>query len=144
MLPASHRGGCVRVLRPLDMLVPMLRAGALLQRQEEITQRGMAAEGEGGCPVCSETVDLFLDIIGAEAGAMALRGMATGGVYLAGGIMPRLLGRLDTPALRDAFLNRRSRFSRIAKRFPFYVLRSEAAGLQGVYNYAIALAQARR
>eukprot|EP00892_Ulva_mutabilis_P009390 jgi/Ulvmu1/6823/UM031_0027.1 len=113
-------------------------------RQEEITERGMAAEADGGCPVCSETVDLFLEIIGAEAGAMALRAMATGGVYVAGGIVPRLLARLDGPALRDAFLNRRSRFSRIAKRFPFYVLRSEAAGMQGVYNYAITVAQQRR
>lgn len=114
-----------------------------VQRQEEITERGMAAAEAGRDEVCSASVDLFLEIIGAEAGAMALRGMATGGVYLAGGIMPRLLGRLDSPALRDAFLNHRSRFSRIAKRFPFYALRSEA-GLHGVYNYAIALAQQRR
>lgn len=102
----------------------------------------MAAPASG-CDVCSATVDLFLEIIAAEAGAMALRGMATGGVYLAGGITPRLLERLGAPELRDAFLNRRSRFSRIAKRFPFYALRREA-GLHGVYNYAIALAQQRR
>jgi len=144
MLPASHRGGCVRVLRPLDMLVPMLRAGALLQRQEEITQRGMAAEGEGGCPVCSETVDLFLDIIGAEAGAMALRSIATGGVYLAGGIPVRLgEERLLAGRLRAAYLNERAALAPVIAQCPFYILREEA-GLKGVFNYAMALAKGER
>lgn len=46
-------------------------------------------------PLACETVDLFLSIVGAEAGANGLRALATGGVYLCGGILPRVRFRLS-------------------------------------------------
>lgn len=107
-----------------------------MQKPKDITISGMAGE----CPVCSETVDVFLDIIGAEAGAMALRSMATGGVYIAGGIPVRLMDRLTQGGVRDSYLNPASRFSKITSRFPLYVLNKEV-GLQGVFNFAMSLAK---
>ena len=49
-----------------------------------------AAAALGTDPVAAEAVDMFLSILGAEAGAMALRSLATGGVYLCGGITAKL------------------------------------------------------
>jgi glucokinase len=46
-------------------------------------------------------VDIFLSIIGAEAGGMALRCLARGGVFIAGGIVPRLMERVKTGAQAD-------------------------------------------
>ena len=43
------------------------------------------------CEICQATLDLFVDILGAEAGNLALKVLATGGVYLGGGIPPRIL-----------------------------------------------------
>jgi glucokinase len=45
-----------------------------------------------------QAVDIFLSIIGAEAGAMALRCLARGGVFIAGGIVPRLMERVKSGA----------------------------------------------
>lgn len=97
---------------------------------------GMSGEDE----ICSETVDLFLEIIAAEAGAMALRGMTTGGVYIAGGIPARLMDRIKQGGVRKAFMNPDSRFSKVTSRFPLYVLNKEV-GLTGVFNFAMSLAK---
>jgi glucokinase len=75
---------------------------------------------------------------------MALRLMASGGVYIAGGILPRILAKVEgDDTLGNAFLNIRSRFSTVLQRFPLYVLKTEA-GLRGVFHFAVMLAQNRR
>jgi glucokinase len=107
-----------------------------VQKPKDITKDGIAGE----CPVCSEVVDVFLDILGAEAGSMALRGMTTGGVYIAGGIPVRLMDRIEKGGLKNAYLNPASRFSKVTSRFPLYVLNKEV-GLQGVFNFAMSLAK---
>jgi len=56
------------------------------------------------CPLCAATIDLFTEILGAKAGNIALAGMATGGVYLGGGIPPRMLAELAAGAFAEAFL----------------------------------------
>ncbi len=53
---------------------------------------------EGGDELAGEAVDMFLAIIGAEAGYMGLRALATGGVYLCGGITPKARRRAPRPA----------------------------------------------
>ena len=55
------------------------------------------------CPACVETVDRFADALGAEAGNLGLRSFATAGVYIGGGIAPRILPRLRSAAFLDAF-----------------------------------------
>ena len=110
-----------------------------VQSPKDITERALRDD----CPLCTQSVDLFLEIVGAEAGAMALRLMASGGVYVAGGILPRILPKLQEDTLGNAYLNIRSRFSTVLERFPLYVLKTEA-GLRGVFHFAVALAQNRR
>lgn len=51
-----------------------------LQTPSEISKNAL----NSSCTICSQAVDLFLEVIGAEAGHMALRSLATGGVYIAG------------------------------------------------------------
>ena len=57
----------------------------------------------GQCARCAETVDLFVSVLGAEAGNHGLRSMATAGVFIGGGIAPRLLPALRSPTFLKAF-----------------------------------------
>ena len=53
------------------------------------------------------------------------------------------MGKIEGPVLKEAFLNTESRFSSVLERFPLFVLTREA-GLEGVFQYALQLAQNRR
>ena len=55
------------------------------------------------CKRCGDTLDLFVRVLGAEAANLGLRCMATGGVYLAGGIPPKILPALQHPEFLSAF-----------------------------------------
>lgn len=113
-----------------------------MQGPADITTRGLAEASPD--ETCSQAIDIFLEIIGAEAGAMALRGITTGGVFLAGGI-PMRIGeeRLLAGRLRAAYLNEASQLSTVIQKCPFYVLREEA-GLKGVFNFAMSIAKGER
>ena len=56
-----------------------------------------------GCPRCGDALDLFVTIYGAEAGNLALRGVASGGVFIGGGIAPKILPALQDGRFLDAF-----------------------------------------
>jgi glucokinase len=60
----------------------------------------------GRSDLCSQAVDLFVRLLGAEGGNLALKVMATGGVYLGGGIVPKILPRLKPPAFLEAFFSK--------------------------------------
>lgn len=105
----------------------------------EIT--AMALEGD---PIAAEAVDMFVSIVGAEAGAMALRCLAYGGVYIAGGIMPRVISRVQkTDGLRKGFTNKSGRdtFHGILKKIPLFVITNTKVGILGSREYALRLAE---
>jgi glucokinase len=85
---------------------------------------------EGSCARCVEAMGLFVEAYGAEAGNLALRGVATGGVYIGGGIAPKIL-----PALRDGRFMRAFRakepMDALVARIPVAVILNEQAGLLG-------------
>jgi glucokinase len=62
-----------------------------------------AAALERRCPACVEALDLFVGALGAECGNSALRGMTTGGVFLGGGIPPKIIPALEQRTFLDAF-----------------------------------------
>ena len=98
--------------------------------------------GEGD-PVCDAAVELFLGLYGAEAGNHALRSVARGGVYLAGGIGPRLLERLREP--RGSFLRNfraKGRFDALLETLPVFVLVDPWIALRGAALAARALVRA--
>jgi len=94
---------------------------------------------ERGCPVCRRTLRLLASILGAEAGNAALRGLATGGVYLGGGIPPRILPMLRGRAFREGFL-RKGPMSRLMEGIPVHVILEPRAALLGAARYGMAMA----
>lgn len=106
------------------------------KRAPEIT-----AEALEGDPIALEAVDMFLSIIGAEAGAMALRCLARGGVFIAGGIVPRMLQRVQGGVLLDAFVNKtaRERFQYLLQNMPLFVVTNTKVGIIGSREYAMRL-----
>jgi glucokinase len=88
------------------------------------------------CPVCTATLDCFLGIFGSEAGNLALKVLATGGVYLGGGIPPRLLPQLRGERFLGAMQNK-GRFRELMERTPVHVILNPKTGLFGAAAYAL-------
>lgn len=55
------------------------------------------------CDLCVKTLDLFVSFYGAEAGNLALKTMAAGGIFIGGGIAPKILPKLSEPSFLRAF-----------------------------------------
>jgi glucokinase len=88
--------------------------------------------------LCVATLDIFVSILGAEAGNMALTVMASGGVYLGGGIPPRILSVLEQEQFMAAFRNK-GRFSELLRSIPVHVILNPKAALLGAACYGLAL-----
>jgi len=103
-----------------------------------------AALDEGRpCTLCTTTIDMFLSILGAEAGNMALKVMASGGVYLGGGIPPRLLPALESGPFMAAF-RRKGRMSQLMEDIPIYVILNPKAALMGAARHAMDESKTKR
>ena len=63
-----------------------------------------AAALDGRCPTCAEALSMFVEAYGAETGNLALRGVAAGGVFIGGGIAPKILPALQDGRFMAAFL----------------------------------------
>ena len=86
--------------------------------------------------LCVKTMDLFCAIYGAEAGNLALKLLARGGVYLGGGIAPKILLKLQDGIFKKAFRNK-GRFSKFLSKIPVYVILEEKTALYGAALYAL-------
>lgn len=95
-----------------------------------------AALAPDGCRTCRRTLRLLAAILGAEAGNMALRTLATGGVYVGGGIPPRILPALRSRAFRDGF-RRKGPMSDLVGSIPVHVILEPRAALLGAARYGI-------
>ncbi|HQJ10955.1 MAG TPA: glucokinase [Anaerolineae bacterium] len=95
-----------------------------------------AFDEERPCPLCQATLEMFVAILGAEAGNLALKVLSTGGVYLAGGIPPRILPALERESFMDAFL-RKGRLSHLLAPMPVRVVLNSKAALLGAIHYGM-------
>jgi glucokinase len=86
-------------------------------------------------PLCRATIGIFASILGGEAGNVALKVLATGGIYLGGGLAVHTLPVLQQSGFMAAFTNK-GRFSEFMKSIPVHVIVSNAA-LQGTATYAL-------
>jgi glucokinase len=93
------------------------------------------------CARCVETLNLFVDIYGSEAGNLALRSVATAGVYIGGGIAPKILPALETGRFLDAFRDKAPMTDLLAT-IPIRVILNDQAGLVGASVHAQAIAAA--
>mgnify|MGYP006277498635 CR=1 FL=1 len=90
------------------------------------------------CRVCQLTLELFVSILGAEAGNLALEVLATRGVYLGGGIPPRILDVLQGPMFLEAF-TAKGRLSDLMAAVPVYVITNPKAALLGAACHGLEL-----
>jgi glucokinase len=91
---------------------------------------------QGTDELCQQTVRMFCSIYGAEAGNLALKCLATGGVYVAGGIAPKILPILSEGGFRQAFESK-GRMEKVLKHIPTYVVISPQPGLLGAAFMAL-------
>jgi glucokinase len=89
----------------------------------------------GRDPLCVMAVSLFASVLGAVLGNLALNVLATGGVFLAGGIAPRMLGMLQGGAFREAFESK-GRFQPFLAKVPIFVVTHPELGLLGASGLA--------
>jgi glucokinase len=90
---------------------------------------------ERRCPKCVEALDLFVTAYGAEAGNLALRTVATAGVYVGGGIAPKILPVIEAGAFLDAFRSKEPLADFVAT-IPVAVILNDEAGLLGAAVHA--------
>jgi len=93
----------------------------------EIVGRALAAE----CALCVETVETFCRMLGTVAGNLGVTLGALGGIYIGGGIVPRLGERFDRSGFRARF-EQKGRFSDYLARIPTYVITAEYPAFVGV------------
>jgi glucokinase len=99
----------------------------------EITKLGLSKE----CPVCSDTLDLWTAIYGAEAGNLALKVLALGGVYVAGGIAVKIIEKIKDGSFFTAFRDK-WKFESLLNNIPVSVVLNESAPLLGAAYEALA------
>jgi len=88
------------------------------------------------CQVCVATLDLWTEAYGSEAGNLALRALAFGGIYVAGGIAPKILPRLKEGTFFRAFCDK-TLLSQVLARIPIYVVLNENAPVWGAAYQAL-------
>ena len=92
----------------------------------------------GECELCIAALNTFVSVLGAEAGNLALKVMATGGIYVGGGIPPRILPKLRDGTFMAAFVNK-GRFADTLSHVPVYVVLNPKTALLGAAWYGFDL-----
>jgi glucokinase len=102
-----------------------------------ITSRAL----DRSCPWCREALDIFISAYGAEAGNLALRGLARGGIYLGGGIAPKLVPALLEGTFLEAFRDKEPHADLLAT-IPIWVIRDDRTAVLGAARFATLTAAA--
>lgn len=159
----GHADFCARTPREIDLLKALTRQYGRAQVEHVLSGPGIAnlyhfthtrpcgAVGqakrsdlpalvttsglERRCPQCVEALELFVAAYGAEAGNLALRTVATAGVYVGGGIAPQLLAALKTGLFLDAFRAKEPLVDLLAT-IPVSVILNRQVGLLGAAVHA--------
>jgi glucokinase len=100
-----------------------------------ITEEGLAARSE----LCEKALDMFVSAYGAESGNLALKVLSVGGLYVGGGIAPRLIEKLKDGTFMKAFTDK-GRLSQLLVNMPVRVILESRAALMGAAAYAEARA----
>lgn len=117
----THKSPCPVIGEPADVgdIPPLLTAAAMA----------------GTCASCAEALGIFLGVYGAEAGNLALRSVATGGIYVGGGIAPKILPAMSDGRFIEAFRNKPPMAELLAV-VPVYVILNTQTALLGAAVYA--------
>ena len=96
-----------------------------------ITENALSAKSE----ICEKALDMFVSAYGAEAGNLALKVLSVGGLYVGGGIAPRILEKLKDGAFMKAFTDK-GRLSQLLINMPVRIILESRAALMGAAAYA--------
>jgi glucokinase len=114
------------------------KIAAAEDRSPVISQAALAGDPE----IAVKAMDLLVSSYGAEAGNLALKAKAIGGVYVGGGIAPKILSKLNNGTFMQAF-NEKGRYRELVSSIPVYVVLNEKAALRGAaYHASLARSQA--
>jgi glucokinase len=102
--------------QPIENITPAL-----------ITEQGL----NGSCPICRQTLEIFCTALGTAAGNLAVTLGALGGIYIGGGVIPRLGEFFDHSAFRTRF-EAKGRFASYLAAIPTYVITAVNPALRGV------------
>lgn len=107
------------------------RLQAAADRSAAIAEAALANEAA----ICVRSLELFVGCYGAEAGNFALKVLATGGVYIGGGIAPKIAPLLAEPTFMRAFVTKH-RMEALMARIPVWLVASDRTALLGAARYA--------
>ncbi len=111
-----------------------------LDMKEDWTPVIVQSAMDESADICQATLDMFMGILGSEAGNLALQVLASGGVYLAGGIPPRILPKLKSKPFPDGF-TRKGRLSSILLQIQVNVVTNPLAALFGAASHGLVKVQ---
>ena len=101
-----------------------------------VSQAALAGEAD----ICIKSLDLFVSIYGAEAGNLALRAKSVRGLYIGGGIAPKILSKLTDGTFMRSFVDK-GRYTDLVAAIPVQVVLNDLAALRGAGYYAAFLAR---
>jgi glucokinase len=124
-------------LRDEEKIPERPEIGELIASSKDHTKAIVAAAFDQQMPsaLCKATIEIMISILASEAGNLALKLLATGGVYLTGGVAVHLLAALQEPQFMHVF-TRKGRFEDLMKRTPVHVITTRAA-LLGAATYGL-------
>ena len=125
----------LREVRGMEEPVWLAKRLALEDPNAVITELALAAKSE----ICEKAMDMLVSAYGAEAGNLALKVLSVGGLYVGGGIVPRILEKLKDGAFMKAFTDK-GRLSQLLVNMPVRVILESRAALMGAAAYAEARA----
>ena len=125
----------LREVRGLDEPAWVAERMAAEDPNAVITELALKAKSE----ICEKTMDMFVSAYGAEAGNLALKVLSVGGLYVGGGIAPRILEKLKDGTFMKAFIDK-GRMSQLLVNMPVRVILESRTALIGAASYAEARA----
>jgi glucokinase len=129
---------CYEFLREVRGMEEPPKLAARMAKEDPnavITEMALAAKSE----ICEKALDMFVSAYGAEAGNLALKVLSVGGLYVGGGIAPRILEKLKDGSFMKAFTDK-GRLSQLLINMPVRVILESKAALLGAAAYAEARA----
>jgi glucokinase len=121
----------LREVRGMDEPAKLAERMAVEDPNAVITEQALAAKSE----ICVKAMDMFVSAYGAEAGNLALKILSAGGLYVGGGIAPRIIEKLKDGAFMKAFTDK-GRLSQLLVNMPVRIILESRAALLGAAAYA--------
>lgn len=125
-------GDLFRFVREVEKIPPCAAVAALVEQPGDPTPGIVEAalRAEAPCPAAQAALGIFIDTLAAEAGNLALKVLAAGGIFVAGGMPRRILSLLQQEGFRQIFRDK-GRFSALVDRIPVNVVTNPKVGLLG-------------